>query len=42
MIFEELYKMMLNVPKESLDMSIADCHIKGRFSLVVEWNKETW
>ena len=35
MIFEELQKMMLNVNKESLDKSIADCHIKGCFSLVV-------
>lgn len=36
MIFDDLYKMMLNVSKESLDMSIADCHIKGTFSLVVD------
>ena len=35
MIFEELYEMMLNVSRESLDMSIADCHINGCFSLVV-------
>lgn len=35
MIFDELHNMMLNVSKESLDMSIADCHIKGCFSLVV-------
>lgn len=35
MIFEELYEMMKNVSKDSLDMSIADCHIKGCFSLVV-------
>lgn len=35
MIFEELYEMMKNVNKDSLDMSIADCHIKGCFSLVV-------
>lgn len=35
MIFEELYEMMKNVNKNSLDMSIADCHIKGCFSLVV-------
>lgn len=35
MIFEDLHKMMLSVNKESLDKSIADCHIKGCFSLVV-------
>ena len=35
MIFDDLYKMMLNISKESLDKSIADCHIKGCFSLVV-------
>ena len=35
MIFEDLQKMMLSVNKESLDKSIADCHIKGCFSLVV-------
>ena len=35
MVFEELYEMMMNVSKDSLDMSIADCHVKGCFSLVV-------
>lgn len=35
MIFDELHDMMLHINKESLDMSIADCHIKGCFSLVV-------
>ena len=35
MIFDELYDMMLNVDKQSLNMSIADCHLKGCFSLVV-------
>ena len=35
MIFKDLHKMLLNVNKESLDKSIADCHIKGCFSLVV-------
>jgi len=35
MIFEDLHKMMLNVNKDSLDKSIADCHVKDVFSLVV-------
>ena len=35
MIFDELHEMMLNVDKQSLDMSITDCHLKGCFSLVV-------
>ena len=35
MIFEDLYEMMKTPNKESLDMSLADCHVKGMFSLVV-------
>lgn len=35
MIFKDLHKMLLNVNKESLDISLADCHVKGCFSLVV-------
>lgn len=35
MIFEETLKLMENISKESLDKSIADCHIEGLFSLVV-------
>lgn len=35
MLFDEVYKMMLNVDKQSLDMSLQDCHVKGCFSLVV-------
>lgn len=35
MVFNDLYEMMKSVSKDSLNMSIADCHIKGCFSLVV-------
>lgn len=35
MLFDEVYKMMLNVDKQSLDMSLQDCHVEGCFSLVV-------
>lgn len=35
MLFDEVYKMMLNADKQSLDMSLQDCHVKGCFSLVV-------
>lgn len=35
MIFEDTLKLMENISKESLTKSIADCHIKGLFSLVV-------
>lgn len=39
MIFNELYEMMKNPSKESLDMSLANCHIDGVFSLVVGGNE---
>lgn len=29
MLFDEVYKMMLNVDKQSLDMSLQDCHVEG-------------
>lgn len=35
MIFEEILKYMENPNKESLEMSINNCHIKGCFSLVI-------
>jgi hypothetical protein len=35
MIFEQTLKLMENISSESLNKSIADCHIEGLFSLVV-------
>jgi hypothetical protein len=34
-VFEKFLNMMEGAPKETLEMSLADCHIKGVFSLVI-------
>ena len=39
MLFDDVYKMMLSPNKTSLDMSLADVHAKGVFSLVVGGNE---